>query len=175
MTELTAPRSNSSFGHTQASPPLHRRSSAEALCPLCTAAFCRSRYSGHMLVSKLHRQQLAYPGASSRGVLFDGAGAAPADGLASHLREASVAVRSNYVGLPSMAGRGADERRRKPPGSGAQKASIRARKNGSEDTNRRGGAPKGVCVRALFANDAWFARRLRNEHRHACCVVRIYC
>ena len=30
-------------------------------------------------------------------------------------------VRSNYVGLPSMAGRGPDERRRKPPGSGGAK------------------------------------------------------
>ena len=38
-----------------------------------------------------------------------------------------VAVRSNYVGLPLMAGRGVDEGRRKPPGYGwPKRPSVRA-------------------------------------------------
>ena len=35
-----------------------------------------------------------------------------------------AAVRPNYVGLPSMAVRGTDERGRKPPGSGAEEAAV---------------------------------------------------
>ena len=62
--------------------------------------------------------------------------------LASHPREASVAVRPYYEGLPSMAGRGAKE------GGESRRirdASLRARKHGSESTKRRSGAPKGAA------------------------------
>jgi hypothetical protein len=48
-----------------------------------------------------------------------------------------VAVRSNYVGLPSMAGRGPDKRRRKLP-------PVRARKHGPEARNRRSEASRGA-------------------------------
>jgi hypothetical protein len=48
-----------------------------------------------------------------------GSGAAPADMPRKHISgRPRVAVRSNYVGLPLMAGRGTDEGRRKLPGSG---------------------------------------------------------
>src|SRR6476660_3409339 len=49
-------------------------------------------------------------------------------------------VRTHYEGLPSMAGRGGDEGRRKPPGEATGEepgVSISARKHGSRDTNRR--------------------------------------
>jgi hypothetical protein len=42
----------------------------------------------------------AHPGAPSRGVLIGGAGAAPADGLASHLREPWGAAWPYYEGSP---------------------------------------------------------------------------
>ena len=42
----------------------------------------------------------AHPGAPSRGVLIGGAGAAPADGLASHLREPWGAASPYYEGSP---------------------------------------------------------------------------
>src|SRR5882762_11052169 len=49
--------------------------------------------------------------ASSRGVLVDGAGVAPASLCYAHRRSGSpwVPVRPYYEGLPSMAGRGPDE------------------------------------------------------------------
>src|SRR6185312_10834170 len=49
-------------------------------------------------------------------------------------------VRTHYEGLPSMAGRGGDDGRRKPPGKtrGEEpRVLISARKYGSRDTNRR--------------------------------------
>ena len=49
-------------------------------------------------------------------------------------------VRTHYEGLPSMAGRGGDEGRRKPPGEATGEepgVSLSARKHGSRDTNRR--------------------------------------
>jgi hypothetical protein len=49
-------------------------------------------------------------------------------------------VRTHYEGLPSMAGRGGDEGRRKPPGGTRGEEPcvfISARKHGSRDTNRR--------------------------------------
>ena len=49
-------------------------------------------------------------------------------------------VRTHYEGLPSMAGRGGDEGRRKPAGEARgdePRVSISARKHGSRDTNRR--------------------------------------
>ena len=58
-------------------------------------------------------------------------------------------VRSNYVGLPSMAGRGPDERRRKPPGSGGAKPPVRARKYGPKAQSRRCGAPRGVALSVI--------------------------
>jgi hypothetical protein len=68
---------------------------------------------------RLHCACLAHLRAPSRGVYVAEPGAAPAG---SFRKRASgtprVTVRSNYVGPPSMAGRGTDERRRKPPGSG---------------------------------------------------------
>ena len=50
------------------------------------------------------------------------------------------AVRPHYGGLPSMAGRGGDEGRRKLPGSGAQEGSVSARKlrrRGQKSPRRR--------------------------------------
>jgi hypothetical protein len=68
---------------------------------------------------RLHCACLAHLRAPSRGVYVAEPGAAPAG---SFRKRASgtprVTVRSNYVGPPSMAGRGTDERGRKPPGSG---------------------------------------------------------
>jgi hypothetical protein len=46
---------------------------------------------------------------SRRGLADEPAGAAPADGLATISGRPRVTVRANYVGLPSMAGRGTDE------------------------------------------------------------------
>ena len=43
------------------------------------------------------------------------------------------AVRWHYDRLPSMAGRGGDEGRRKPPGSGAPQGPVAARKHGARD------------------------------------------
>ena len=43
-----------------------------------------------------------------------------------------VTVRPYYEGLPLMAGRGPDERRGNPPGSGRCNAPVRARKYGPE-------------------------------------------
>src|SRR5215217_6980835 len=61
-----------------------------------------------------------------------------------------VTVRANYVGLPSMAGRGAEkggesrlDRAAELFRSGA--CPIRARKYGPEAKNRRSGAPTGVA------------------------------
>jgi len=103
--------------------------------------------------------------------------------LVRRLRDASqassgtprVTVRANYVGLPSMAGRGAakggesrlGQIERKRPLRGHR--SIRARKYGPEVKNRRSGAPWGVCVSALpsqsmpatHATQAYKWRRLR--------------
>ena len=39
--------------------------------------------------------------------------------------------------------------------------------------NRRGGAPKGVCVRALFANNVRAHAAKRDGCRHICRAVRI--
>ena len=44
----------------------------------------------------------AHPGAPSRGVLIGGAGAAPADGLASHLREPRGTARPYNEGSPCL-------------------------------------------------------------------------
>jgi hypothetical protein len=56
-------------------------------------------------------------------------GAAPAAGACNPgTGRPRVAVRPYYGGLPSMAGRGADEGGRKPAGSGAQEGPVRARK-----------------------------------------------
>ena len=55
-------------------------------------------------------------------------------------------VRPHYEGLPLMAGRGADERGRKPAGSWGSLVPVRARKYGPEAQSRRGGAPRGVRV-----------------------------
>ena len=66
-----------------------------------------------------------------------GQDAAPARGVRNRASGTPRAtVRSNYVGLPSMAGRGPDERRRKLPGSGGPKRAVRARKHGPEAPNR---------------------------------------
>jgi hypothetical protein len=43
------------------------------------------------------------------------------------------AVRRHYDRLPSMAARGGNEGRRKPPGSGAHKGPVAARKHGARD------------------------------------------
>jgi hypothetical protein len=42
-----------------------------------------------------------------------------------------------------MAGRGGDEGRRKPPGSGAHEGPVAARKHGAGDRKAAGGAPEG--------------------------------
>ena len=59
-----------------------------------------------------------------------------------------VAVRPNYVGLPSLAGRGPDERGRKPAGSGGPKsphpapeARPRARKVAAVERRKAGALP----------------------------------
>ena len=63
----------------------------------------------------------AHPGAPSRGVLIGGAGAAPADGLASHLREPRGSCPALQRG-PAIGGSSPpDECRRKPAGSGGRK------------------------------------------------------
>ena len=63
----------------------------------------------------------AHPGAPSRGVLIGGAGAAPADGLASHLREPRGCCPALQRG-PAIGGSSPpDECRRKPAGSGGRK------------------------------------------------------
>ena len=63
----------------------------------------------------------AHPGAPSRGVLIGGAGAAPADGLASHLREPRGCCPALLRG-PAIGGSSPpDECRRKPAGSGGRK------------------------------------------------------
>ena len=46
-----------------------------------------------------------------------------------------VTVRPNYVGLPSVAGRGPDERRRKPPGSWTQRGPSGPGSYGPEATS----------------------------------------
>ena len=78
----------------------------------------------------------------ARGVLQTlagrGEGVAPAGGARNPaLGRPRVAVRPHYGGLPSMAGRGADEGGRKPAGSGAQEGPVRARKHSPGDINRR--------------------------------------
>ncbi len=103
-------------------------------------------------------------------------GAAPAGGLANHPREARVAVRFNYVELPSMAGRGTDERWAKARG-------IKDRDGPSPTPEVRLPEPKIAAVErrracasvVSFANDAEVARRLRDKRRHACRAVRISC
>ena len=57
-------------------------------------------------------------------------------------------VRSNYVGLPSMAGRGRTNAGGSPRDQGGEEPAVRPRKRGPEDTNRRGGAPKGDALSA---------------------------
>src|SRR5258708_205547 len=69
-----------------------------------------------------------------------------------------VAVRSNYVGLPSMAGRGVDEGRRKPPASPG-----RARKDGpGGQKSRRWSAVWRTCLakarQRRKALDRWLRR-----------------
>jgi hypothetical protein len=57
-----------------------------------------------------------------------------------------VTVRANYVALPSMAGRGQDEGRRKLAGSRARRALVLSRKYGPPDTNRRGWSAVRRCA-----------------------------
>ena len=63
----------------------------------------------------------AHPGAPSRGVLIGGAGAAPADGLASHLREPRGCCPALLRGLAIGGSSPPDECGRKPAGSGGRK------------------------------------------------------
>jgi hypothetical protein len=93
--------------------------------------------------------------APSRGVYLAGWDAAPAFVFRKHKSGTPrVTVRPYYEGLPSMAGRGADERRRKLPGSGAQRVSVRARKHGPEVQSRRQWSAA-RCARPA----SWDARR----------------
>ena len=83
--------------------------------------------------------------ASSRGVYVAEPGAATADVSRKHISGSPrFTVRPNYVGLPGRAGRGPDERRRKPAGSGR----ANAPRPGPEATVRgvksRCGAPGGA-------------------------------
>ena len=64
----------------------------------------------------------AHPGAPSRGVLIGGAGAAPADGLASHLREPRGCCPALLRGLAMFGSSPPDECRRKPAGSGGRRS-----------------------------------------------------
>jgi hypothetical protein len=68
-----------------------------------------------------------------------------------------VAVRPYYGGLPSMAGRGMDEGRRKLPGSGAQQGPVRARK--LRPRGRK--SPRWSAERRAFASQAEATRLTR--------------
>ena len=71
-------------------------------------------------------------------------GAAPAPVFRTHRSgRPRATVRSNYVGLPSMAGRGRTNAGGSPRDQGGEEPAVRPRKRGPEDTNRRGGAPEG--------------------------------
>jgi hypothetical protein len=88
----------------------------------------------------------AHPGAPSRGVLIGGAGAAPADGLASHLREPRGCCPALQRG-PAIGGSSPpDECRRKPAGSGGRKVGPGGGWSSPGGQNRRGGAPRGERV-----------------------------
>src|SRR5215203_3658170 len=72
-------------------------------------------------------------------------GAAPADVPRKRISgRPRATVRPNYVGLPSMAGRGRTNAGGSPRDQGGEEPAVRPRKRGPEDTNRRGGAPEGV-------------------------------
>jgi hypothetical protein len=88
------------------------------------------------LASKGRRRETACP-----------VGAAPARGVRNPAPgRPRVAVRPHYEGLPSMAARGADEGRRKLPGSGGQELAVRARKLRPRGQKSRDGAPRGARV-----------------------------
>ena len=77
-------------------------------------------------------------------------GAAPADVPRKRISgRPRVTVRPNYVGLPSMAGRGPDERGESPGIRRAKSPLSGPRKYGPEAQNRRGGAPRGAPARVM--------------------------
>jgi hypothetical protein len=81
--------------------------------------------------------QARQPASMAKGV-SPRSGAAPADVPRTHVSgRPRVTVRPNYVGLPARAGRGPDERGRKPAGSGGAMLPVRPRKHGPEAQNRR--------------------------------------
>ena len=91
-------------------------------------------------------------------------GAAPAPVSRTHRSgRPRATVRSNYVGLPSMAGRGRTNAGGSPRDQGGEEPAVRPRKRGPEDTNRRGGAPKGDALSAEGAPAA--AREVRKDWR----------
>src|SRR6187200_2326766 len=70
--------------------------------------------------------------------------AAPAGGARNPVSgRPRATVRSNYVGLPSMAGRGRTNAGGSPRDQGGEEPAVRPRKRGPEDTNRRDGALRG--------------------------------
>src|SRR6187200_2244916 len=75
--------------------------------------------------------------------------AAPAGGARNPVSgRPRATVRSNYVGLPSMAGRGRTNAGGSPRDQGGEEPAVRPRKRGPEDTNRRDGALRGERARA---------------------------
>jgi hypothetical protein len=97
--------------------------------------------------------------ASSRDVSRMEPGAAPAAAARNRgTGRPRVAVRPHYEGLPLMAGRGADEGRRKLPGSGP----------GNTGPSARGSAAPGTEIAAVERREARLRRHGGDAPRQAC-------